>query len=399
MKHIVSRRNALKWGTAVSGLAVGSSFTATNPENASAAPNRQETEWKNRQPDIGYKRLGKTGYMISRIVMGGNTIAPDNNTHVEMAVEMGLNYFDTSPHYGRGNSEKGYGALLKSSSLRDKVFVNSKVSVFDSNRNDYYGEMYKNLDDAEKKKIDSEMNEILERRGVWETQYMGKYGSWQPREVRRGYISNIMEKYYGGNIDRRREYYDRVIESVEESLARLNIEYLDIFMCPHGANSPEELVIPEMREAMEKLKQDGKVRAFGFSCHSDPAGVLLTALEDDFYDACMIAFSITNGDFVKPVLARAYENDIGVIAMKAARPVYPDREGLWIPSSRVDKLNHVVPGDMKVPMKAYLWALQNPNLTACVSDMKHAGHVRDNLPLSNMTVKLNPVEDTSGFTF
>lgn len=399
MERKLSRRDALKRGTAIIGMDIVGASTATGLEKACAAPARQKMEWKNRQPGIGYKRLGRTGYMLSRIVMGGNTIAPDNNKHVEMAVEMGLNYFDTSPHYGRGNSEKGYGVLLKSSSMRDKVFVNTKISIFDSNRNDYYGEMYKGLDSAEKNKIDSEIDEIMDRRGVWETLYMGKYGSWQKRELRRAYISNIMEKYYGDKIDRRKEYYDRIIKSVEESLTRLNINYLDLFMCPHGANSPEELLIPEMREAMEKLKRDGKVRAFGFSCHSDPAGVLLTAFEDNFYDACMIAFSITNGDFVKPVLARAFEKDIGVIAMKAAKPIYPDREGSWIPASRVEKLHHVVPGDMKVPMKAYLWALHNPNLTACVSDMKNADHVRDNLPLADMKVELNPVEDTSGFTF
>ena len=238
MERKLSRRDALKRGTAIIGMDIVGASTATGLEKACAASARQKMEWKNRQPGIGYKRLGRTGYMLSRIVMGGNTIAPDNNKHVEMAVEMGLNYFDTSPHYGRGNSEKGYGVLLKSSSMRDKVFVNTKISIFDSNRNDYYGEMYKGLDSAEKNKIDSEIDEIMDRRGVWETLYMGKYGSWQKRELRRAYISNIMEKYYGDKIDRRKEYYDRIIKSVEESLTRLNINYLDLFMCTHGANSP-----------------------------------------------------------------------------------------------------------------------------------------------------------------
>ena len=129
MERNSSRRNALKRGAVITSMAIGSQSTVTNPKKVCAAPACNKMEWKNRQANIGYKRLGRTGYMISRIVMGGNTIAPDNNKHVEMAVEMGLNYFDTSPHYGRGNSEKGYGALLKSSSLRDKVFVNSKVSI------------------------------------------------------------------------------------------------------------------------------------------------------------------------------------------------------------------------------------------------------------------------------
>ena len=67
-------------------------------------------EWKNRQPEMTYRRLGRTGYMISSIGMGGDDIRPDNIDQVLWAVDMGLNYFDTAPNYGNGLSEKGYAA-------------------------------------------------------------------------------------------------------------------------------------------------------------------------------------------------------------------------------------------------------------------------------------------------
>ena len=292
----VSRRTVLKTGCVAAGLSFTKPFAAST---VAAAPSVTEkpAEWRNRQPGMAYRRLGRTGYMVSEIVMGGNTIAPDNNKHVEMAIEMGLNYLDTSPAYGGGKSEEGYGELLKKSSMREKVFVNSKASVFDINRNTIYGNLYKSLPETEQKKIQQEADDLIASRGIKESRYMGRYGTWQHTEIQMAYVSNVMEKYYGDRIDRRAEYYDRIIHSVEESLKRLKTDYLDLFMCPHGANSPEEVLIPEIHETLDKLKQDGKIRAFGLSSHNDPAGILITAVETKIFDAVMIAYSIVNADF------------------------------------------------------------------------------------------------------
>ena len=149
---------------------------------------------------------------------------------------------------------------------------------------------------------------------------------------------------------------------------------------------------------MISRKKDGKIRAFGLSAHTDPASILYTAINTGVYDAVMIAYSVTNGDFSMSAVREAYEHDIGVIAMKAAKPVYPGRDNIWVPPGRTEKLNHIIPGDMKIPMKAYLWALQNPNLTCVNSDMQNADHVRDNLTLSGKKIDLVPLEDQSKFT-
>ena len=396
MNDKISRREILKTGcVAAAGISLSGSLSPEKAETQTSNT-QKPVEWRNRQPGMAYRRLGRTEYMVSEIVMGGNTISPDNNKHVEMAVEMGLNYFDTSPAYGR--SEEGYGELLKNSSMREKVFVNSKASIFDSNRGTFYYNLYTSLSDSEKKKIDQEMEEIITRRNINDSRYLGRYGKWQHTAITSAYLSNVMERYYGDKIDRKTEYYDRIINSAEESLKRLKTDYLDLFMCPHGANSPEELLIPEIYKALEKLKQDGKIRAFGLSAHTDPASILYTAINTGVYDAVMIAYSVTNGDFSMSAVREAYEHDVGVIAMKAAKPVYPGSEDVWIPPSRIEKLNHIIPGDMKIPMKAYLWALQNPNLTCVNSEMITADHVRDNLTLTGKKVDLVPLEDQSKFT-
>src|SRR5579885_2462016 len=69
------------------------------PTKADSAPANSAGEWRNRQSGIAYRRLGRTGYMISEVVMGGNTIAPDNYEHVLAALDRGLNYLDTAPAY------------------------------------------------------------------------------------------------------------------------------------------------------------------------------------------------------------------------------------------------------------------------------------------------------------
>ncbi|MBT4483723.1 MAG: hypothetical protein HOC71_08610 [Candidatus Latescibacteria bacterium] len=401
MNEHISRRAVIKAGcTAAAGLTLSGAAAPQKTEAAVSKDTDRPVEWRNRQPEMAYRRLGRTGYMVSEIVMGGNTIAPDNNRHVEMAVEMGLNYFDTSPVYGGGKSEQGYGELLKRSSIRAKVFVNSKVSIFDSNRNNFYWKLYQSLSPAEQERISKEGEELIARRGIKNSRCMGRYGTWQHTELQKAYFSNVMEQYYGDRIDRREEYYNRVIQSAEDSLKRLRTDYLDLFMCPHGTNSPEEVIIPEMHEALEKLKRDGKIRAFGLSAHNDSGGILSAAVKTGFYDAVMIAYNVINADFCAVPVREAYENNVGVIAMKAARPVYPGRKPkIWIPPSRLKKLNHMIPGRMKTPMKAYLWVLQNPHISCVNCEMITEEHVRDNLPLAGKKVELVQLEDQEKFAY
>jgi diketogulonate reductase-like aldo/keto reductase len=57
--------------------------------------------WRNKQSDMSYRMLGRTGYMISEVVCGGDPVSPETYKQVELAMEMGLNYLDTAPAYGR----------------------------------------------------------------------------------------------------------------------------------------------------------------------------------------------------------------------------------------------------------------------------------------------------------
>jgi aryl-alcohol dehydrogenase-like predicted oxidoreductase len=342
-------------------------------------------EARNRQAGVSYRRLGRTNFLISEVVMGGNTISPTNHDHVLHALDLGLNYLDTAPAYGSLKSEMGYAHVLKSRP-REKFFLNSKVSVWDINRNKLYQEIFASLDEAEQRRLKSLAAGEIERRQAEAPEYLGSYTAGQRPELHAAALSNVMEKQYGHKIDRRKNYHDIILQSVDQTLKRLGTGYLDLLMCPHGANTPHELIgHPELREAFEKLKKSGKVRHFGVSAHTDPAGILEAAVKAKCYSAAMVAYNVANAPWVEPALAAAQKADLGVIAMKAARAVHPGRgPGVEAPAHRVAKLQAVVPGELKVPQKAYVWALRNPHLTAVISEMITMDHVRENVPLARM---------------
>ena len=353
--------------------------------DAKASPARSEDsgEWRNRVPGMAYRRLGRTNYMVSEIICGGNTISPDNYRHVEQAIERGLNYLDTAPAYGRGRSELGYAKVIEGSK-REKVFVNTKVSVWNSNRIAIFRKIFADLPASEQGRLLRKVEQEIERRQALAPDHVCHYFGGQERALRDSVLSNVMEPLYGEAIDRPAEYGKRVLTSVEESLRALGTDYLDLLMVPHGANSAHEVTaFPEVFEAFEKLRKSGKVRHFAFSAHSDPGGVLEGAVASGQYSAAMVAYNIVNHKFVDSALDKAASADVGVIAMKVARPCHHGRDnGLPNDPRRVAMIENAVPGDLKVPQKCYLWALRDPRIAAVNSEMKNSAMVAENLPLA-----------------
>jgi aryl-alcohol dehydrogenase-like predicted oxidoreductase len=212
--------------------------------------------------------------------------------------------------------------------------------------------------------------------------YFGHYFTGQMRQVEMAAIANVMEKKYGSRIDRRKVYVGTIVQSLEGSLRRLKTDHVDLMMCPHGAASPAEVQIPEIYEAFEKLKKQGKVRYLGVSAHNDPAHVLKAAMESGVYSMAMFAYNIMNRDYVDPVMAEAHRRNFGMIAMKTSQAIfYPDRSTRPVPE-RAALLNRTIPGDMGLHQKAYRLALNNPHLSAVISNMVNEQQVRENLPVA-----------------
>ena len=370
------RRDFLRSGSAAAvGLALQTKARAADSDGGG--------EWRNRVSGMSYRRLGRTNYMVSEIVCGGNTIAPDNYRHVEEAIERGLNYLDTAPAYGRGRSELGYAKVI-AGAKRDRVFVNTKVSVWTSNRNALFRAIYDSLPETERKRIDRKIRDELERRQALDPDHICDYFGGQRGALEASLLANAMEPDYGSKIDRRSEYRERILESVESSLRALDTDYLDLLMVPHGANSAHEVTaFPEVFEAFETLRKAGKVRHLGVSAHSDPGGVLEGAVQSGQYSAAMVAYNIVNRSFVDSALETARQADVGVIAMKVARPCHHGRDNTT-PNDprRVAMIEQAVPGSLSVPQKCYVWALQDERVACVNSELKDSALVAANLPLA-----------------
>jgi predicted aldo/keto reductase-like oxidoreductase len=206
------------------------------------------------------------------------------------------------------------------------------------------------------------------------------------------FLSVAMMKDYAHKVDESQAFKDFIIHSLEESLTRAKTDHFDILMCPHGANCAEEADIPEIWETIAQLKKQGKVRFQGISTHNDPAGVLRSAAATDQFDVCMCAYNIINGGYMEDAIREAHQkHGMGIIAMKAAMAVATHHEAIKpIPNWRIEKVDQIVPGEMKPPVKAYLWALQNPNLSAVISNLWNEQFIEENFSVTGKKVDLRP---------
>lgn len=383
----IARRTFLKTAIGASVAAGASIRGAIADEPAKVA----SVEWRNRQPGMAYRPLGRTGMMISEVVSGGDPITLQNYKQLELALEMGLNYLDMAPQYNSGDTERAYGKLLAGSAKRDKVFLTTKISRFGEVRNRLYLEVFDSLSGAKQEAVAARARELRAQRSVDKPGYFIEYFPNQIRQFEPAYLSNAMAEEYSHRVEGSKAFREFIVQSIEGSLERVGADHFDIVMCPHGGCTPEELQIPEIRETFDTLKQQGKVRFLGVSSHNDPAGILRTAAALGHYDVVMMAYNVINGGYLEHEIREARAKGVGVIAMKVAHAVATHHKPLQpIPQWRIDKVNRIVPGDIKPPLKAYLWALQNPNISAVISNLWDETFVRENLSLAGKKIELQP---------
>jgi predicted aldo/keto reductase-like oxidoreductase len=117
-----SRRAFLGSTIALPALASASSEGAAQSQAPAARPAAVPSA-----PKFTYGTLGKTGMRVARLSFGCMTTS--DQSVIERAADMGLNYFDTARVYQGGNNERMVGAALKK--YRDKVYISSKTQARD----------------------------------------------------------------------------------------------------------------------------------------------------------------------------------------------------------------------------------------------------------------------------
>lgn len=353
---------------------------------------RINPEWRNKQEGMIYRQLGRTGLMVSELVYGTERITPENTRPIEIAIERGINYYDTAPQYGKGAAETSLGKVLNTPSKREKVFIATKISPFPGLRNRLYREIFDTLPSDKKEAIRKKALEMRKESGIEKPGYFLVYWPGQARQLDGVFLSNAMMEEYGERVEGSPEFKKLIINSVEESLKRVGTDYFDIVHCPHAATSPTEITNLAINEAYKDLKKQGKVRFLGFTAHHNMAALLDTAIDVKYFDVAMLAYNVINNGFLDHVLKRARENGMGLIAMKAAMAVSTpyDPKDVPVPEWRIRKLNQMIPGEMKLQVKAYLWAMQNTDLSAVVAGMSTEQMVLDNLTVVGKKVELQP---------
>jgi aryl-alcohol dehydrogenase-like predicted oxidoreductase len=353
-------------------------------------PPQIKPEWRNKQEGMVYRQLGRTGFMVSEIVFGTERIKPDNIRPLEAALERGVNYFDTAPQYGKGASETSIGMVLKNSSKREKVFLATKLSPLPGFRNRLYKEIFDGLPASKQEAFQKKAIELRKNSGIEKPGYFLTYWPNQPRQLDGVFLSDAMMEEYGEKVESNPGFRETIIKSVDESLKRVGTDYFDVLHCPHAANTINEIKNPFIAETFKELKKQGKVRFLGFSTHSGMAELLNAAIDTGNFDCVLLAYNVIVAGYLDHVIKRAKENNVGTIAMKAAMAVATpyNPEQVPVPEWRIQKLNQIIPGDMKLQLKAYLWALQNPDLSTVVSGMTSEEMLNENLSVIGKKIEL-----------
>ena len=113
------------------------------------------------------------------------------------------------------------------------------------------------------------------------------------------------------------------MRQLEESLRRLRTDYLDLWQIHECVyyNDPERHFVPGgVVEALDRAKQQGKVRYVGFTGHKDP-DILLQMMSFDYpFDACQLplnGFDAHFRSFQQRVLPELLRRQIVPIGMKS----------------------------------------------------------------------------------
>ncbi|MDW8343572.1 MAG: aldo/keto reductase [Verrucomicrobiae bacterium] len=161
-----------------------------------------------------------------------------------------------------------------------------------------------------------------------------------------------------------------MLRTLEQSLRRLQTDYVDLFFL-HALVRKERLS-REMKEAVAELKKNGKIRYFGFSCHSHTVAELLQeAARLDWIDAVMFKYNFREygNKELNDAMDACHKAGVGLIAMKTQGSAASFEE-------HVKKFEGAQFNRHQAVLKA-VWA--DPRITAAVSHMDTLEKMKQNI--------------------
>ncbi len=198
-----------------------------------------------------YRPLGQTGLEVSILGFGASPLGAEfgpidpeeGRRAVLAAIDLGVNYFDVAPYYGRTLAETRLGEFLKGK--RQDIILATKVGRYDANFFDFSAE--------------------------------------------------------------------RVVRSVDESLKRLQTDWIDVIQIHDIEYGDRSQIIHETIPALQRLKESGKVRFVGVTGY--PLLQFVDILQQQSVDTVLSycrydLFDTSLADVLTPVVR---EKNVGLI--------------------------------------------------------------------------------------
>lgn len=172
----------------------------------------------------------------------------------------------------------------------------------------------------------------------------------------------------------KRSDYKSILKDCEESLQRLKTDYIDLYLI----HWPDEVTpIEEMMDAMNKLKQDGKIRFIGASNFSKEE-----VLESEKYvsfDVLQHPYSMVAQDF-RELLTWAHKNNIGTMSYGSL--------GAGILTGSIREMPKFSEDDMRLNFYDYF---KEPKFSKVMQLVKRLDVYAEkyNVPVSQVTINWN----------
>lgn len=180
----------------------------------------------------------------------------------------------------------------------------------------------------------------------------------------------------------RKEY---ILQAVEESLKRLNTDYLDLYSL-HGGTLDDP--IDETIEAFERLQQQGKIRHYGIS--SIRPNVIREYVKRSNIVSVMMQYSLLDRRPEEESLHLLHRHQIGVLARgslaKGLLVDKPTKEYLGYSAQEVGKAAEAIAsvgGDRRSPAEtAIRFALHHPAITSAVVGIRTEDQLEEAIQVS-----------------
>jgi aryl-alcohol dehydrogenase-like predicted oxidoreductase len=304
------------------------------------------------------RTFGRTGWEVSEVGYGMWGMAGwtgSDNTEVsralDRAVEMGCNFFDTAWAYGSGLSEEILNALIKRHAGK-KLYAATKIPP--------------------------------------------KNRKWPSKPEY--HLKDVFPKDY-------------IIEYTEKSLKNLGIERIDLqqFHVWEDGWAQQD----EWKEATEKLKQQGKVAAWGISINRWEPNNSLQTLRTGMIDAVQVIYNIFDQAPEDELFPLCHQLNLGVIARvpfdegtltgtmtkETTFPKNDWRSTYFVPANLNSSVDHanalktLIPHGMTLAEMALRFILSNQDVSVTIPGMRKINHVASNMnagdgtPLSDSLLK------------